>query len=236
MDRGYIKLYRKLIDNEVFYNPNRLQLFLYLLMSANHKANKVYGVDVGRGQHLTGRKVLSANLKSVEGTVYKNLRWLQKKELIIINSNNKHTIITICNYDSYQNTITTKEQQSNNKVTTKEQRSNNKVTQTRMKRTNKNVKNDKKLSDFENSFKDFSDMRRKIKKPLTEKAQSMILARLSDLSTIESEQIEILNNSTMNCWQGVFELKNNSSSKNKPSQNIQKIEEELDDKWIQENS
>ena len=224
MERGFIKIYRKVLDNLLFYNPTRLQLFLYLLLKANHKPNKVFGIELVRGQHITGRKILADNLKSNENTVYKNLKWLQKNELILLNSNNKRTIVTICNYDSYQNIKTAKEQRGNSKVTTKEQQSN----------TNKNKKNEKndkeiKLSDFEKAFKNFLKMRKKIKKPLIEEVQDLILKKLSGLTKIESEQIEILNNSTIHGWQGVYPLKNNT---NKGLQNIQKINKELDEEWL----
>lgn len=68
------------------------------------------------------------------------------------------------------------------------------------------------LSEFDEALKDFEDMRKKIKKPLTDRAKEMVLKKLSTLSTIESVQIEILNQSTMNCWQGIFPLKDQNKS------------------------
>ena len=53
----------------------------------------------------------------------------------------------------------------------------------------------------------FREMRKSIKKPLTERAEQMILNRLSELATNEYQQIEILNQSIMNCWQNVYQLK-----------------------------
>jgi tRNA splicing endonuclease len=98
---------------------------------ANHKPKKVFGINVKRGQFLTGRKSLAAALKQTEGAVYKRLKWLQKNNVIELKSNNKNTIVTICNYEEYQSKVTTEEQQGNNKVTTKEQQGN----------TNNNVNN-----------------------------------------------------------------------------------------------
>lgn len=58
------------------------------------------------------------------------------------------------------------------------------------------------------AFKDFSDMRVKIKKPLTDKASSMILKKLEELSNGDiKKSIEILDQSTVNCWKSVYELK-----------------------------
>lgn len=50
-------------------------------------------------------------------------------------------------------------------------------------------------------------MRKKIKKPMTEKAEELIKSKLNKLSNNKYEQIEILNQSIMNSWQGIYELK-----------------------------
>ena len=53
----------------------------------------------------------------------------------------------------------------------------------------------------------FKDMRKKIKKPMTEYAEELIIKELDKLTNNEEEQINILKKSIMNNWQGVFELK-----------------------------
>ena len=50
-------------------------------------------------------------------------------------------------------------------------------------------------------------MRKQIKAKMTSRAEEMILKKLHTLSKSEHEQIEILNQSTMNAWKGVFPLK-----------------------------
>ncbi|MBY9013618.1 MAG: hypothetical protein KGD70_14685 [Candidatus Lokiarchaeota archaeon] len=68
----------------------------------------------------------------------------------------------------------------------------------------------------------FIKMRATIKKPLTDHALDLILKDLNNFTSIDSEKIEILDNSTKKCWHGVFELKEEkqqqqtSSSKYKP--------------------
>ena len=58
-------------------------------------------------------------------------------------------------------------------------------------------------------------MRKSIKKPLTTRGLELMIKKLNKLSTNVDEQIEILNNSIMNNWQGVFPLKQNTSKKQK---------------------
>ena len=59
---------------------------------------------------------------------------------------------------------------------------------------------------------DFIKMRKAIKKPLTTKGLKLMIKKLYKLTTNINEQIEILNNSIMNNWQGIFPLKQEQKS------------------------
>ena len=54
---------------------------------------------------------------------------------------------------------------------------------------------------------DFIEMRKSIKKKLTERALKTILNKLDKLAANDFGKIEILENSIVNCWQGIFEIK-----------------------------
>ena len=60
---------------------------------------------------------------------------------------------------------------------------------------------------FVKTWKDFKIMRKTIKKPMTDKAEELLLINLDKLSSDEKEQVAILNQSILNCWQGVYALK-----------------------------
>lgn len=60
---------------------------------------------------------------------------------------------------------------------------------------------------FTQALNEFKKMRKLIKKPMTEMAVNLIVAKLNKLTANESEQILILNQSIANSWQGVFPLK-----------------------------
>lgn len=66
----------------------------------------------------------------------------------------------------------------------------------------------------------FVDYRKRIKKPMTEKAVELMIKKLNDLSPYIEDQIEILNQSILNGWQGIFPLKKESYSSSR-SANIQ---------------
>ena len=69
-------------------------------------------------------------------------------------------------------------------------------------------------SELKQTIFDFIEMRNKIKKPMTDKAISLLLKKLSELATTDEEKILILEQSIANSWQGVFPLKQGQAQKN----------------------
>lgn len=72
--------------------------------------------------------------------------------------------------------------------------------------------------ELKNALKDFMDMRKTIKKPMTTKALELLFKNLKKLTNSEQEQIDILNQSIEHSWQTVYPLKavkNNQKGRNK---------------------
>lgn len=70
--------------------------------------------------------------------------------------------------------------------------------------------NDEKLN---KAFIDYVAMRKAIKAPMTDKAIELAIAKLEKLSNGNNDiAIEIINQSILNSWKGLFELKNGSKS------------------------
>lgn len=70
------------------------------------------------------------------------------------------------------------------------------------------------------AFIDFVDMRKAIKKPMTERAITLAMNKLKKLSAIPFSDsmdndlaIQILEQSTMNCWQDLYPLKDNGNKR-----------------------
>ena len=57
------------------------------------------------------------------------------------------------------------------------------------------------------SLKDFIEMRKKIKAPMTERAVNLMLSKLSSMANDDTEKIKIINQSIMNSWKGIFPIK-----------------------------
>lgn len=100
---GYIKLHRSLLDWCWHDDPATGWLFVNLLLMANHIPSEWRGVEIDRGQVLTGRKALSEQTGLSEQTIRTSLNRLKSTSEITINSTNKFSLITIVNYDKFQN-------------------------------------------------------------------------------------------------------------------------------------
>ena len=143
--KGWIKLHRVLLKSRVFANEGLLKVWMYCLLKANHEDNYV-NISTGRGQtevkvkagqFIYGRNSAAKKLNMNPSTVKKRMDKLKNIGNLDIQSNTHYSLISICNWDSYQqledDEEPPKEQAGNNQVTAKEQPCN----------TDKNEKNDK---------------------------------------------------------------------------------------------
>ena len=61
--------------------------------------------------------------------------------------------------------------------------------------------------DLNAAILEFIEFRKKIKKPMTDRAVQLMISKLNELTPHINEQIEIINQSIMNGWHGIFPLK-----------------------------
>jgi len=121
-NQGWVKLHRKLLDNPILSRGQHLQVWITLLLLANHKPNTII-VDnkrttLSKGQVLTSRKVISKMTNVPETTIERILNYLENEHQIGQQKTNKYRIITILNYTTYQGMGT----KTDNRWTTKGQR------------------------------------------------------------------------------------------------------------------
>ena len=115
MIRGWIKLWRKTLDNEMIKDQSAWQLFSWLLLK----------VDKTTGKKKTGRFWVSDELGIKPSTFYKTLKRLEKKyKVVTLQVTGKSTEISIVNWHKYQTGNTS----SNTSVTHQGHISNTSVT------------------------------------------------------------------------------------------------------------
>jgi hypothetical protein len=99
---GYIKIYRKMLEWEWYDDINTFKLFIHLLLKANHSDNKWRGIQVKRGQLITSYDKLSKQTKLSQKKIRTALKRLKSTGEVASQSTNNYSIITINNYDIYQ--------------------------------------------------------------------------------------------------------------------------------------
>lgn len=121
--KGFIKIYRKFIKWEWYSNKITKEVFIHLLLKANWKAGKFEGYDIPRGSLVTSRAKLAKELLTSEQQIRTALKHLKSTGEITIKATNKFTIITIVNYEMYQqNNQEENHQPTNNQPTTNHNR------------------------------------------------------------------------------------------------------------------
>lgn len=130
---SYIKLHRDLLDSFCFANPNHLKIWVWLLLRANYKSAFVpvnigrgfITVEIKRGQLIFGRFKAEEELNLNGNLIYRTIQKFEELGQISIEVNSHFSLITICNYDSYQGKDNESEQAMNNQRTSNEQHVNN---------------------------------------------------------------------------------------------------------------
>ena len=109
-DEGWIKLYRKIINSQVFQSKGLLKVWIWCLLRANHKDSWVpfqtgrgtSQVFIRRGQFIFGRKKAAKELKMPGRTVDYQIAKLNRMRNLATQVATHYSIITILNYELYQ--------------------------------------------------------------------------------------------------------------------------------------
>lgn len=119
-------MYRKLLSWEWYTESEMVHLFIHCVLKANFKSKIWRGVEVKRGQFITGLDVLSNETGISVQTLRTCLRRMEGKELAS-RSTNKYRVITVINYEAYQ-TDQQASQQASQQATNKQPTSNQQAT------------------------------------------------------------------------------------------------------------
>lgn len=114
-NKGWISLHRKFLDWEWYDDANTMRLFIHLLLCANHQNKKWRGILIQRGQLITSLSKLADSLKLSKMQIRNSLTKLKTTHEITHQTTTEYSIISINNYNLYQddNTQTTHEQHAN---------------------------------------------------------------------------------------------------------------------------
>ncbi len=135
---GWVCLHRRLMQSPVFTCPQLLKAWLWVLLKASHCDRWTYmktgrggtQLEVKAGQFIYGRKVAAQELNMPESSVNERMQKLQRLGCISIQPGTHYSIVSICNWSSYQDANGRVGRQLDNQPTTNRQPTNNQPTQT----------------------------------------------------------------------------------------------------------
>lgn len=190
--QGYVALHRKLMESWVGEDPMALALWVRMLLEATHKprrkAHKGTFYNLEKGQFLFGLGRWSEKTGIPREVIRKRMDLFQSDGMITRQKHPHTSIVTLVNWDSYQqdNTLTTQKEHPNNTQTTRKQQEYNNVNNG----DNGNKENitedsqanaDKFAEQIKEVFQHWkSTMGKDGKSKLTKKRESRVRARLSD--------------------------------------------------------
>lgn len=127
-------MHRKILEWEWYDDVNVFRLFTHLLLTVNHKDSRYMGKVIVRGQRVSGLPKLSEETGLSVQELRTSLKKLKSTGEITVRPTAKYSVITICNFDKYQDMICD-DQQANQQA---DQQSGN-----RRSTTSKEVKNER---------------------------------------------------------------------------------------------
>lgn len=106
MERGYVRVWRRIADSGLLQHPRALQLFMHLLLTATSKPCRriVAGapLDLKPGEVVTGRERLAQELGATVREIRTAMDILKKMEIVTSRATNKYSVVFITNWDRYQ--------------------------------------------------------------------------------------------------------------------------------------
>lgn len=121
---GWIKLYRDIQEHWIWKSDHRLKWWLDILLNVNHSDTKILIkgklIECKRGQSVMSLETWAKRWNVSKKTVKDFFELLQKDSMLVYESIQISTRITVCNYDIYQNEVNAKETKGKRKVNAEE--------------------------------------------------------------------------------------------------------------------
>lgn len=128
MAGDWIRLHRKLLESAVFSDDWLLKLWVWCLLRASYCDRQIGGFTVPAGSFVTGRFAAADELNVSPSKWYRGIHQLASLGMISLSASQERTIVTVCNWATYQSESAVREQQPDSNRTASEQQVNNERT------------------------------------------------------------------------------------------------------------
>ena len=232
MKQGWVPVKRQIQEHWLWKDKpfSQGQAWIDLIMLANYEDKKMpYKGEIiicERGTVNLSISYLANRWGWSRDKTRRFLKLLESDGMVTVKATTHRTTITLENYSVYNDVPTTKRQQIDSKPTASRQQAD----------TTNNINNNNNINNKYNddpkldaAIYEFVAFRKKIKKPMTDHAIKLMIAKLNKLTTDIDEQVEILNQSILNGWQGIYPLKREEKKSGQNGIAIDESKDDLDD-------
>ena len=179
MHSGFITLHRKIVDWEWYSDANVFRVFTHLILTANWVPKYWKGVPVNRGQKVTSIQHIAEETGLTQQRVRTAIKKLKSTGELTTKSTNKYTLVTLTNYDLYQEKKKQVTSKTTGELTNEEQTTNKQLTTTKQ-YNNITIKTNEERNipaDFKKSAEDIlfsiGESDTELKKPPSEKSDDI---------------------------------------------------------------
>lgn len=106
IDTGFIKVYRSLQECSFKRDPNKVALWVHMLLEASHKPFKtVLGgktVELQAGQFISGNRDLEKETGVSVQSIKTAIKFFEREEMLVRSTGKDGTVFTVLKYESYQ--------------------------------------------------------------------------------------------------------------------------------------
>lgn len=218
---GYYLKARCIQESEIAHLPPHVrEIWDWLIKECNHKPRKIYGRMIERGQRLTSYKEIQEALhwtigwrkmQYSKGNCETAMKLLKKRTMVTAEKTTRGFLVTVCNYDYYQNP----ENYVTDKVKTKQPTGEPQPHYT----INKNEKNDNKKEEYipdwipKKEWNNFKEMRAEKGRPVTSSMVGALMNKLMNLQASGEDLKEVINYSIRNQYTDFFSVKKKQAQK-----------------------
>lgn len=192
----FINVHRKMLYSEIWHKPPWwIKVWMYLLLKAPYKPSGVY--DAWEFYFTYGW--IADECGVWYDTVRRCIEWLKNAKQINTQKTARGLRIRVLNYDKFQGSRQAPTQSPTQAGT-------HAIEEERRKKKEEIYNSKLPTGVDEEIWNDYVDMRKKMKKPMTQRAMALAIKKLEWFP--ESDRNQILENSVMNSWLWLFAIEN----------------------------
>lgn len=211
MSDGYFRLHRSVMSHHLFASGrlSEREAWIWLIAEASYRDHKVRWrnqmIDIKRGQVPTSYRKMADAWGWGVNRVVNFLKLLKNEKMLDTATDTGFVVITICNYEKYQSSLTNSDTQSDTQsnTVTDTAADTNRIKGKERKRKNPPIVPPPGGVDG-SIWSAYLDHRRQMRKPLTESAAKLLTKKLEGFAHAGHDPNDILNESIINGWQGIF--------------------------------